>query len=253
MHMRRVALDTKRRTLVVGDIHGCLDELEMLLIEANFRVGRDRLVLCGDLIDRGPDSAGVVRLARELKAVSVLGNHEEKHLRYRRHEARAAKDKSYRNPMSMYHPEGQRGMSAEDWAYLESMPLAVDIGSDLTVVHGGFSKDSPRWRPTMASCRVRYVDAGTNCFRPSSDGLTQGMNTVFWTERYRGKKNVIYGHHVVTEAYKVHLPHGVWTLGLDTGCCFGRELTGYWVGTGELVSVPAIERPKHTREDWFAY
>lgn len=251
-----MVLDTKRRTLVVGDIHGCREELELLLKKADFRVGRDRLVLCGDLVDRGPDSAGVVRLARELKAISVLGNHEEKHLRYRKHEARVQAEPGYKNPMYLSHPEAYHGLSESDWAYLKAMPLVVDIGDKVTVVHGGFSKDSPRWRPLLKSCRVRYVDPVTRRFSPSKDGISHTEGTVFWSKVYRGTKNVIYGHHVVSEARKEYRADGIWTLGLDTGCCFGRELTGYWIGTGELVSVKSLRPPQpkapevaHTNRD----
>ena len=73
------------RTLVVGDVHGCLDELRDLLDAVHYS-SADRLVFVGDLVDRGPDSVGVVRLAQDLGAVAVLGNHERKHLRYEQHE-----------------------------------------------------------------------------------------------------------------------------------------------------------------------
>ena len=75
------------RTIVVGDVHGCLEELDELL--SRLEVGpSDRLVLAGDLMDRGPDPVGVVRRARERGALAVLGNHDEKHLRFARHEAK---------------------------------------------------------------------------------------------------------------------------------------------------------------------
>ncbi|HEX8909086.1 MAG TPA: metallophosphoesterase, partial [Anaeromyxobacteraceae bacterium] len=60
------------RTIVVGDVHGCLEELDELLRLVELRPGFDRLVFVGDLLDRGPDSLGVVRRARELRARSVL-------------------------------------------------------------------------------------------------------------------------------------------------------------------------------------
>jgi hypothetical protein len=238
----RIKLDKKRRTLVVGDVHGCREELENLLRYSGFRRGQDRLVMCGDLIDRGPDPHGVVRLAREYKAVCVLGNHEEKHLRYRRHVTRAEADPKYVIPMRKPHPETHDALTAEDWAYLAQMPLVVDIGDDITVVHGGFSKDIPRWRPTLQACRIRYVNKDTRRFTGSKDGWTQPEATVFWTGVYKGTRNVIYGHQPVNRAEKQYRADGVWTLDLDTGCCFGGALTGYWVGSQSLVSVPAVRR-----------
>src|SRR5260370_16260686 len=65
-----------RDTLFVGDVQGCATELRDLLDVAGFDPGGHRLALCGDLINRGPDSAGVLDLARRLDALTVLGNHE---------------------------------------------------------------------------------------------------------------------------------------------------------------------------------
>ena len=64
------------RKLLVGDVHGCRQELETLLEQARFRPGVDQLWLVGDLINKGPDSQGVVELARRLQAKCVIGNHE---------------------------------------------------------------------------------------------------------------------------------------------------------------------------------
>ncbi|MCX7809248.1 MAG: metallophosphoesterase, partial [Deltaproteobacteria bacterium] len=64
-----------QRTLFVGDVHGCREELELLLEKAGFSSG-DRLVFVGDLVNKGPDPKGVVQLARKLGALSVLGNHD---------------------------------------------------------------------------------------------------------------------------------------------------------------------------------
>ena len=59
------------RTLVVGDVHGCVDELQALLLQCGVVRG-DRVVLAGDLVAKGPDSRGVVQLAREIGALAVL-------------------------------------------------------------------------------------------------------------------------------------------------------------------------------------
>lgn len=235
----------RRRTLVVGDVHGCREELEALLRAAGFKAGKDRLVFCGDLIDRGPDPHGVVKLARELEADMVLGNHEEKHLRYREHAARQQVDPSYKIPMWKPHPETHDALTEADWDYLADAPLTVEVGCNTVVVHGGFSKDCPRWRPQKQSCRVRYVDAQTRKMARSSDGFTQPGapgETVFWTSKYLGTMNVVYGHHSYLSPEKRVRPNGVWTLGIDTGCVFGNKLTGYWVETQKLVSVPSLRK-----------
>src|SRR6516164_9026001 len=81
------------RDIVIGDVHGCRDELHELLRVVGYRAP-DRLVFTGDLVDRGPDSVGVVRDVRKLGAVAVMGNHDEWYARYYAHETRG------RNPMA---------------------------------------------------------------------------------------------------------------------------------------------------------
>src|SRR5262245_16953556 len=105
-----------RRTVLVGDVHGCRDELVELLD----RVGLgddDRLVLVGDLVARGPDSRGTLDLLMRLGARSVRGNHEDRVLR--------ARDE----PCSPLHPVHRAvAASLEDrhWDYLASLPLWID-------------------------------------------------------------------------------------------------------------------------------
>ena len=72
---------TDGRFLVMGDIHGCLKEFNELVEKMQYEQGRDRLVLLGDLTDKGPDSLGVVRRARELGAMCIRGNHDDKVIR----------------------------------------------------------------------------------------------------------------------------------------------------------------------------
>ena len=248
--MSRIAtISRKRRVLVVGDVHGCLRELDDLLAAAGFKAGQDRLVMTGDLLDRGPDSVGVLRRVRELRGLSVLGNHEEKHLRYRAHEARAKADPSYKIPMSKPHPETHDALSEADWKWLERLPLTIEIGADIVVVHGGFSRDLPRWRPRKNVCRVRYVHKDTRNFQGSRDGWKQPENTIFWTALYRGTRNVIFGHEPMRQAARDYRKDGRWTLGIDTACVFGRALTGYWVGAQRLVSVPAHRKWYAGRDD----
>ena len=70
-----------KRHIFIGDIHGCLDEFNELLNKLSYDPKEDRLILLGDLIDRGPDSVGVVRKARELRLECVMGNHEHKYIK----------------------------------------------------------------------------------------------------------------------------------------------------------------------------
>jgi len=84
-------------TIVIGDIHGCLDEFQALVEKVALKP-EDHVICLGDFMDKGPDPAGCVRFARTHGFQSVQGNHEDKHLRWRRHEARRILDPSYTTP-----------------------------------------------------------------------------------------------------------------------------------------------------------
>ena len=232
------------RTLVVGDVHGCLDELDALLEEAKFLPGRDELWMVGDLVDRGPDSVGVVRRARALGARSVLGNHEEKHLRFRKHAAREAADPRYRNPMKPLSEESRAAHEAldeADWQWLGGLPIWRTLADRWVVVHGGLE---PRWPLARQNerlvLRIREVDERGK-FVSSGDPRVPVPGSVPWASRWRGPESVLYGHQV----HGLERPRvdahgdGVECWGLDTGCVFGGRLTAFVWPAGEIVQVDA--------------
>lgn len=79
---QRYSINTRGRDFVVGDVHGHLGQLQAQLHELAFCVGRDRLFLCGDLVDRGNDSAAMVELVDGETYIAVMGNHESMLLQY---------------------------------------------------------------------------------------------------------------------------------------------------------------------------
>ncbi|HEX2101820.1 MAG TPA: metallophosphoesterase, partial [Candidatus Synoicihabitans sp.] len=102
------------RIIAVGDIHGCHDEFAELLARLALTAD-DQLILLGDLINRGPNSAGVVALARTHRALSLLGNHELRLLNFQRTGDRSALKETDEETISQ--------LSPEDWAYLRGMVL----------------------------------------------------------------------------------------------------------------------------------
>ena len=190
--------------LFVGDVQGCAAELRDLLAVAGFDRQQHRLALCGDLINRGPDSAGVLDLVRRLDALTVVGNHEVALL-----EGRAT------GPLDQVRK--QLGSSLEDWlAWLESLPTFIrDDGYIL--VHAGIA---PGKRPEECT-REELTELRMVGDRP-------------WFDFWRGPETVIFGHWA--QRGKVDLPL---CKGLDTGCVYGGRLTGFWWPRREWVSVPA--------------
>lgn len=211
------------RTIIVGDVHGCLAELEQLF--ATLGVTRDdRVVMVGDLVAKGPDSVGVVRALRELGARSVLGNHDANLLRFQR----ARRDGAPWDGSDAV-KKIAREMSDEDWAWLEALPYAIELPEHRAiVVHAGLVPGVPldRQRPEdMLTMRSIRAD-GT-----ASKRLEEGRP---WAELWVGPPHVYFGHDAVT-GLQCH-DHAT---GLDTGCVYGGKLTACVLPARELISVAA--------------
>ena len=121
------------RTILIGDVHGCAIELGELL-ERVAPTSDDRVVFVGDLVARGPDSRGVLRIVRELAALCVRGNHEEK-LLAGRHARRIGSSKP---KLTASHAELVETLDDAEWAQIEALPLSLDLKAQgLRVVHAG--------------------------------------------------------------------------------------------------------------------
>jgi len=128
------------RTIIVGDIHGMLTELKALVAAVKLTKD-DLLVLAGDVMDKGPDSAGVVQFLRDLRdqgynIILVLGNHDEKNARFRMAFARAGekgvKKMKGRDEMMAF----TEALSPEDVAFLDSAVPYAEVPGGI-VVHAG--------------------------------------------------------------------------------------------------------------------
>ena len=194
---------------VVGDVHGCLSELQTLW--GRLDVGEDDMVVfVGDLIRKGPATDEVVEfVASRENAVSVRGNNE----------AKVIHDRIDTDPF---------GTVAET---LESFPLVVSWDDSLAV-HGGLHPDwsfADHARDDLLE--MRAVPRGN-----SYDGP-------FWFDQYEGPGTVFFGHTVLEEPVVRES-----AIGLDTGCVYGGSLTAYDYRRDEFVSVSA-ERTYRERAD----
>src|SRR4051794_38473364 len=126
------------RTVIVGDVHGCRSELEALLDRVAFSSG-DRLVFVGDLVARGPDSLGVLDVARRTGAIVVRGNHEQKLLDWRRARTEWMRgEAAAKPPIGRMHRDIARSLRPVDWTLLETSPLFFDMPEHgARVVHAG--------------------------------------------------------------------------------------------------------------------
>ncbi|MDW8245333.1 MAG: metallophosphoesterase [Sandaracinaceae bacterium] len=212
-----------QRTLFVGDVHGCREELELLLEKAGFSSG-DRLVFVGDLVNKGPDPKGVVQLARKLGALSVLGNHDALFLEC------ADTPPNERVPLfGAELAEQVASFSDEELNWLRGLPLFLKFDElNVIVVHAGLVPGLPLEKQSREHLlNMRTIRNGV----PSSK-FQEG--SVPWASLWRGPERVIFGHDVARGLQR--WPHAI---GLDTGCVYGGRLTGLWLPEERFVSVPA--------------
>jgi hypothetical protein len=214
------------RTIVVGDIHGCYDELLALLDKAALGP-EDRVVSVGDLVVKGEKNREVLDLFIEDDRFSaVLGNHDRALRRHWRGEGASLKESQERARAELA-AAGEARYSA----YLQQLPLMIDLGSHL-VVHAGV-------RPGIALAAQAVEDLTE--LRTLGEDRTN-REGVPWYERYDGDQIVLFGHWPAPEPRR-----GPRAIGLDTGCVYGYDLTAYVIETGEFLSVRArraYEAPK---------
>ncbi len=208
-----------KRTIVVGDIHGCFDEFRMLLVKVNI-TSSDEIISLGDIVDRGPKSKELFHFFKNRPNTKVLmGNHERKHL----------------NNVLNYSQEivkiqfGKEYKEFVDW--LKTLDYYYET-RDAIIVHAFFEHDK------HLSEQRADVLAGTTAGSKYLD--KKYPNDSYWCQYYTGNKPIIYGHHVVGDSPKIINN----TYGIDTGACHGGYLTAI-----ELPSFK-IHQIKATKDYW---
>ncbi|MDX6529053.1 MAG: hypothetical protein QOH41_1343 [Blastocatellia bacterium] len=205
------------RTIVIGDIHGCFDELSDLLRVVELRTD-DRVIAVGDLVVKGPKNGEVLDLfIEDQRFSSVIGNHDRALRQYWRGEPVHLNKEQKVTAAQL---EFQRERYS---AYVRALPFTIDLGSHL-VVHAGLRPGVPL-RRQMASDMTEMRTMGANPSRRKG---------VAWYDVYRGKRIVLFGH------WPAQAPRlAPRAIGLDTGCVYGGRLTGYIIESNQFVSVPA--------------
>ena len=237
------------RTIAIGDIHGCLGLLKQLLNRVNYEPSADVLVFVGDLIDRGPDPAGVVRFVRDLQAKgdvkAVKGNHEDKCIRWfeRVERERLTGKKNGMRPPGPERLAQWNELTAEDRAWLKRLPCTLEPLPGWIAVHAGFEAVPMSEQTEDRMTRVRWIDAQTGEHKgidqDSDDPFAMPAGCVLWMDRWAGPQSVVYGHAVHSrKTPRVDRPvPGVETWGIDTGACFGGRLTALVLETREVFQV----------------
>jgi bis(5'-nucleosyl)-tetraphosphatase (symmetrical) len=229
-----------RRRIFVGDIQGCRAELEELLERVRFDPLRDVLHPVGDFVNRGPDSAGVLRVCRALGAGGVLGNHDVHALRV----AGGLRAKGKRDTLDALLAADDRD---ELLAWLAARPFVLGF-EDVVCVHAALDPswkdplrelallDPLREEPVLAfAISARYCDEHGR--RPRADWPPPPPPFRPWYEfwpRAGETRTVVFGHWArngLVVRPKVR--------GLDTGCVWGGKLTAWIADEDRIVQVDA--------------
>jgi serine/threonine protein phosphatase 1 len=213
------------RLIAIGDIHGCAEEFEILL-ETLAPRKEDRVVLLGDLVNRGPDSRRVIQLARKHATAALLGNHELRLLNYRKTD-----DPTH---LKGYDYATLEQLDRPSWEYLAGMRLTYECRKHgVVLVHGGFLPHVPwQTQPARIVTRIQVIDSEGEPRKRS-----EAPDARPWTDLWRGPPFVIYGHTPRDEVKRTK-----WTMGIDTSCVLGGSLTAVVLPGFEIVRVQARKR-----------
>jgi len=231
------------RAIVVGDVHGCCAELGSLLKACEFSpAAGDVVLLVGDLVNKGPSSAEVVRLAVDSGFHAVMGNHDLIGLsrwdEWRRTGIVPAPDQhgSY---------EWVATLRPEDVQWLRGLPWTITLPElGAIVVHAGLVPGTPlveQTPETMHSIRNLLVDLSTEGLARRYEPLPTVEHGEAWGQFWDG---YLSGHESLFLLFGHDAPRGLqqfeYAWGLDTNCCNGGQLTACILPSRQLISVPAL-------------
>ncbi len=210
----------KERTIIIGDVHGCVRELASLLREAEVNPVRDRVLFIGDLINKGPSSRGVWELFRSVGGVSILGNHELSMLQI-------LDGQPHRHEKYIHDLERDFGSSLGAFeADVRQWPLWIEE-EGLLMVHAGLQpglhpRDTDPW--TLVTIRT-WDGVGEDLFNDQHPP---------WFDFYGGASLVVFGHWAALGGLiRDQL------IGLDTGCVYGGMLSSLILPERRMVRVKA--------------
>jgi len=225
------ARQNQPRLIAIGDVHGCIDELKSLLKKCDYHPG-DVVVFLGDLVCKGPDSLSVVRMAREIGAIGVRGNHDFEVVRW--HQA----IKSGADPpvIGSEHYYVACALNTADLKWMYSLPWFISSSHlNALFVHAGFvsgirlAKQNPRLMMNMRS------------ILPDGTVTSKFFNNWPWARLWDGPQTVFFGHDADRGLQQYE--HAI---GLDTGCVYGGKLTACILPERRLVSV-------NSKREYFQY
>ena len=220
-----------KRTICIGDPQGCATELEQLLEKCKATLD-DRVIIVGDLIDRGPESGRCIDIAMRLERrqgapSAIMGNHESRHLHYKDLETWG------RDPKVVIptHVETRKQLTEEHYAWMRKLKLFIRLPEhDAAVVHAGAYPGRPlEAQDPHHLLHIQMIDP------PNEKSMWPSRapeDWKFWTHFWDGPERLIFGHSVLDRPLLTDT-----VCGIDGGACFGMELRAVILPGWEIVSV----------------
>jgi bis(5'-nucleosyl)-tetraphosphatase (symmetrical) len=207
-----------QRTIIVGDVHGCLEELDLLITKVNYSPEIDSLYFLGDIINRGPYSKESFFRVLELGGRSVLGNHEWQVLSTHKNRPETAKMTKLRNEFG----SDFKSLLQE----IAGWPLYIET-DEFILVHAGLApgKHPAETDPGILTAIRTWDGEGKNLSNPDHPP---------WFDLYTGSKLVVFGHWASLDGV---VRKNV--IGLDTGCVYGKKLSALILPERRIVTVKA--------------
>ncbi|KAL9136424.1 MAG: hypothetical protein Q9175_002360, partial [Cornicularia normoerica] len=270
------AREDRKRLIVIGDLHGCSDELENLLAEVQYEARTDHLIFAGDFISKGPSSPAVIDLAMSAHASCVRGNHEDRVLLayrdlYSHRLTQEQKSRKAPSPPAAGMPKDMRQNDSEDEGenlekesfshgdavdrqlagsftkrqidYMASCPVILDLGQikglgDVHVVHAGLVPGVRLERQDpMGVMHMRTIDLDTHVPSSSAKGTP-------WFKLWNKYQSLIPAHRRSTVIYGHDSRRGLqiqnYSKGLDTGCVKGGKLSALIIDNDVSAKEPKV-------------
>ncbi len=207
-----------QKTFIIGDVHGCITELEELL-ELIDPAPEDEIIFIGDLINKGPDSRAVLELVKSLGAIVIQGN----------------KEAGFIAAMNDHRPLTQNDLETRDqlgddldyWVqWMQDLPLFHET-NDYLIVHGGLvpGQHPSESKPELLTTIRTWDGIGINLDNPDDPS---------WFDLYHGEKLVVFGHWAA-----MGLMVRCNAICLDSGCVYGKRLTALELPARRLHQVEA--------------
>lgn len=204
---------SQKRTILIGDVHGCIKELQLMIKQIRPQK-TDRVIFLGDLINRGPDSVAVVDFVAQNDFECLMGNHEAEYLN------------EFKSNEKYYQLRQRLGSDLHTWISKRNKFIE---SNDFLAVHAGLE---PGVHPSISEDNIIF---NIRTWDPKTRAM-KNLNNPPWYKGYTQTRPVFYGHWA-----KAGLTLRRYTMGLDSGCVYGKYLSAWVLEEYKLFQVKALK------------